>query len=105
MNLLTRLQIAGSLATIAAFGALAFVAWRYFSGRNVLDVARDLKESTPLGLPSRALDAGISAATGREETLGGWLAGIFNPATRTVDSLYGTQARRVKPAAPIYPDL
>lgn len=31
----------------------------------------------------------VSVLTGREETLGGWLAGIFNPATREVDRLYG----------------
>jgi hypothetical protein len=43
-----------------------------------------LKEKTPLGIPSRAIDSGISAATGREETLGGWLNEFFDPNARAV---------------------
>lgn len=95
MRALAAVQGALLLVVLAVLGIGAFIAWRYFSSRGVLGAAQDLKENTPLGIPARGIDAAISAATGREETLGGWLAEMFDPATRAVSEQYG--ARRVKP--------
>jgi hypothetical protein len=75
---------------LAALAVAGFFLWRYLQGKSPLEVARDLKESTPLGIPARALDAGISSATGREETFGGWLAEVFDPATRAANEMLRT---------------
>jgi hypothetical protein len=95
MRFLAALQGIVLLVVLAVLGIGAVIAWRYFSSRGLLGSAQDLKANTPLGIPARTIDAGISAATGREETLGGFLAEIFDPATRSVSEQYG--ARRVKP--------
>jgi hypothetical protein len=90
-----------SLLALALLAALAFAAWKVYTligkkGGGVAGAAAVLKESTPLGIPSRAIDAGISAATGREETLGTWLAGVLSADVRHADKL---MERAVKPVA------
>lgn len=85
-----RLQVFASLAMLALASVAAFFAWRYLQGKSPLDVARDLKDATPLGIPARAIDSGISAATGRDETLGGWFAELFDPATRAANAMLRT---------------
>jgi hypothetical protein len=85
-----RIYAYAQLAMLAALGIAGIFLWRYLQGKSPLDVARDLKDSTPLGIPSRALDAGISSATGREETLGGFLAEIFDGSTRRANEMMRT---------------
>lgn len=78
------------LVMLAALAVAGLFLWRYLKGKNPLDIARDLKESTPFGIPARALDSGISVATGREETLGGMLAEIFSSSTRAANEMLRT---------------
>lgn len=87
-----------TLAILAALAFAAYVAWKLF-GKGAFAGADWLKQSTPLGAPSRAIDAGISAAIGREETLGGWLADLFNPSAREVNNIY---RRQTPPADPFF---
>lgn len=86
-------SVFGWLKVIAVLGVLALVAigglliWRWIEKKGGLGAATvaagvALKENTPLGIPARGIDAGISAATGREETLGGFFAELFDPSTR-----------------------
>jgi hypothetical protein len=82
-----KLYAYAQLAMLAALALLGVVAWRYFGAKDAFEVARDLKEKTPLGLPARALDTGISSAVGREETFGGWLAEMFDPTTRAANKM------------------
>lgn len=77
-----------TLLAVAAF--FGFIFWRYLIGNSAFDISRDLKEKTPLGLPARAIDSGISAATGRDETLGGLFAEWFDPATRAANEMMRT---------------
>lgn len=75
------------LLAFVAVALFAFFAWRYFTAKDAFEIARDLKERTPLGIPARTIDSSITAATGREETLGGWLAELFDPATREANQM------------------
>lgn len=75
------------LALLAALAVAGIFLWRYLQVSTPLEIARDLKEKTPLGIPARAIDSGITAATGREETLGGWFAELFDPATRAANAM------------------
>lgn len=99
------IKAAGALLTLAVLGFLAWKAYGYFQSRGVLGSASDLKEKTPLGVPARVIDSAISAATGREETLGGWLAELLDPMTRKANAMLGTPAAQiVKPkSAPVTP--
>lgn len=63
---------------VAVAGMLAWILYKLF-GNGVFSGANWLKEKTPLGAPSRAIDTVISSSTGREETLGGWLNEILDP--------------------------
>ncbi len=76
----------GVLLFIAALSILAFLLWRFVQSKGgagpAAIAAGAYLKTTPLGVPSRALDDGITAMTGREETLGGMLAEWFDPATR-----------------------
>lgn len=81
-----------------AIGAALFVRW--LNTRGVMGAAQDLKENTPLGIPARAIDSTISAATGREETLGGALADWLNPVARTANAEIDSW-KQLKPTGPI----
>jgi hypothetical protein len=74
----------GWLKVLLVLGALAAVAFILYRLKQKLP---DAIKSVALA-PSRAADSAVTALTGREETLGGWLAEIFNPATRAVSREY-----------------
>lgn len=94
--MIARFQLFAMLAILAALGAGAFILWRWIESKGGLGEA--LKAS-PLGVPSRAIDAGISYATNRDETLGGWLAEILDPSTRAARKMLETPPAP-KPASP-----
>lgn len=94
INLLSWVKLA--MIGAALVGIFFLVKW--ILKRGLFGIATDLKAS-PLGIPSRAIDSTISSATGREETLGGMIAEIFNPSTRAVSKIYS----RPKPAPYIPP--
>lgn len=75
---------AKAIVLLAAVALGVFFAWRFYRKSQSDGVGAALK-SSPLGLPSRAIDAVISDATGRDETLGGWLAEIFSPSVRAAN--------------------
>lgn len=85
--MIAKLEGFAALATLAVAAVIGYFIWQYFKGKDVLSVAQDLKANTPLGIPARAIDTTISSATGRDETLGGWLAELFNPATRATATI------------------
>ena len=92
----------GALLVLAVVALVAWKVYEWVKGKGgvagaVIDAANTIKESTPLGAPSRAIDSTISAATGRTETLGGFLADLFNPAARKVNEIYGPSQDRIKP--------
>lgn len=85
-----------AIATLAVFAVLAFVLYKVYAlikSKGVLPAAVDagnyLKKETPLGAPARGIDAVISWFTGREETLGGLAAEVFDPATRQANRIAG----------------
>lgn len=85
------LKVGGVAIIAVALGVIAWLIYRYIKdaggiGAATMQGANVLKNDTPLGIPARAIDSGISAATGREETLGGWLAELFNPSTRAFNA-------------------
>ena len=93
-NIARTLSAAQTLALLALAAVVGYVAWRAYrylesmgDGSVTLGAGIALKEKTPFGLPAKGIDAGISAATGREETLGGMLAEWFNPATRAANEM------------------
>lgn len=72
-------------AALVILGIGGFFLYRWLtSGDGPLANVGNALKASPLGIPARGIDAGISAATGREETLGGWLAEMFDPNTRKV---------------------
>lgn len=81
-------QLFQLLILMMVVAVLGWIAYKLF-GKGFLEGANWLKNSTPLGAPSRAIDSAITNATGRDETLGGILAEIFDPATREVAAIYG----------------
>ncbi len=91
---------------LALFAALAFVAfklWRFFDAKGggagaVIGAGNWLKEDTILGAPARGIDAGISVAAGREETLGGQLAEWFDPTTKAAQKFIQA-GRNIKPVS------
>lgn len=90
--MIARLQLFaafGILGVLVVAGIALFVWIRSKGG-----IGEALKAS-PLGIPSRAIDAGITAATGREETLGGWIAEVLNPATRAANKMLQAPVPRV----------
>ena len=72
-----------ALAVLAILGYVAYKLASYLKGKSPADVVFDagdaLKNNTPFGLPSRAIDAGITAATGKEYTLGTFIYDVFHP--------------------------
>ena len=81
-----------ALAVLAFFGVVAIVVYRYIKkaggiGGAAVNAGVALKENTPLGIPARVIDAGVSKATGRNETLGGFLAETFDPTTRAANTM------------------
>lgn len=92
------LKVGAVGAIVLGVGALLYFVWKWISDKGgiaaaSLSVGATLKNSTPLGIPARAIDSGISAATGRDETLGGWLAELFNPATRQLAKQLNTPGK------------
>lgn len=93
------LKAALALLALALLSFVAFKAWQYFKSKGIFGAAQDLKENTVIGAPSRAIDSIISFFTGREETLGGELAEIFDPATRKANAMNNSTAPKTsKPA-------
>lgn len=90
MKYLPFLQLGVMVAIVAV---LAWLVYKLF-GKGIMQGAQWLKEETPLGAPARGIDAMISSAAGREETLGGWLAEMLDPATRKVNQVFSTPIHR-----------
>lgn len=84
-----------ALAAIAFAAFMMLRRWLNAGDGAASQIGNALKDS-PLGIPARGIDATISAATGREETLGGWFAELFDPATRQANAEI-TAAKRIKP--------
>jgi hypothetical protein len=77
---------------VVVVGVVAYIAHRVIKGGAALGEA--VGEGVALVNPAddrnivnRGVTAAVSAATGRDETLGGWLAGIFNPASRQAERI------------------
>lgn len=66
----------GVLALLAIFGVYA-----YTQRDKLAQAANLVNPASSENVVNRAITSGVSAATGREETLGGWLADIFGPKT------------------------
>jgi hypothetical protein len=86
---------AGSVLALAALAALALFGIWVWSNKKTLaegigQAANLVNPSSSQNLVNRAVTAGVSRATGRDETFGGWLADIFDPATRRVNREYLT---------------
>ena len=76
------------VSALALLGIGGFFLYRWLtSGDGPLANIGNAAKASPLGIPSRAIDAGITAATGRDETLGGWLAEWFDPSTRAANQM------------------
>lgn len=78
---------------VAIVGILLYIAHKLF-GKGIMQGAQWLKEETPLGAPARVIDSVVTKATGREETLGGWLAEILDPSTRKVNEIFSSPIHR-----------
>lgn len=89
---LAQLAFYAVIAALLGVGVFLLVRWLRSGDGAVAQISNALKDS-PLGAPARGVDAAISAATGRDETLGGWLAELFDPATRQVNA----SLKRTKP--------
>lgn len=105
LHILAWARIGAFFAVIAAIAFAAFWFWRRRDTMTAASVASYIKEETVLGAPARAVDSAISAATSREETLGGWLAEKFDPATREVNRQLSTPKSVVTPSYPDYYDI
>lgn len=86
------LKVVLALAVFAAIAYAVYLLAKYIKSKGgvgdaALAGAQTLKDSTPLGIPARGIDAGISMATGRDETLGGLLAEWFNPTTKAANAM------------------
>jgi hypothetical protein len=78
-----------------------FFLYRWLRAGGLFDAGNALKANPVIGAPARAIDSAISAATGREETFGGWLAEMLDPATRKANAMLGTPVEKIlKPASP-----
>lgn len=73
---------------LVALAALGIIAWRFAPDLKKL-VTKTLNPANPQNIVNRNVTAAVSAATGREETLGGWLAEWFDPTTRLAREMLG----------------
>jgi hypothetical protein len=80
-----------AVAALAALVVGGLVLWR-----NWPKLKDSLNPASRENVANRGVAAAVSAATGREESLGGLIAEWFNPATRKVAELYGPSSARVK---------
>lgn len=82
-------RIAGFLEIAVFLGMAAIILYIYqkIFGKGIMLGAQWLKEQTPLGAPSRAIDEIITKTTGRDETLGGWLNEILDPNAKKVRAM------------------
>lgn len=91
-NVFGWLKVGGVVAIAAALGAIVWLLFSWIRdkggiGQAAIAAGTTLKNDTPFGVPARIIDQGLTRATGREETLGGWLAELFDPATRALRQL------------------
>jgi hypothetical protein len=104
-----KLTATGVLA-LAALAAVGILAWRFSPDLKKV-VTETLNPASRENIVNKPISAAVSAAVGREESLGGWLAEWLNPATRKVaEMLQGPTSARVKPVLapsrdPGYSDL
>jgi hypothetical protein len=80
----------GWLKFALALAALVLVGWLALKLREYLPKAGEAIASaarTTAALPYNAASSAVSAATGREETLGGWFAELFDPSTRAANKM------------------
>jgi hypothetical protein len=88
---------AGSVFALAGLAALAaFGVWLLLNRDRLIggvkQAANLVNPASSENIANRAVTATVSSVAGREETLGGWLAEIFDPATRRVNREYQTPA-------------
>lgn len=73
MNALARLQFAGGLILAAVLGVAVVLAWRWFKANP-----NAFNPGSKENLAYRGTNAIVTAATGREETFGGWLRDLIS---------------------------
>lgn len=77
---------AKAIAILAGVGAVAFVGYKIWSNRAAIGAA--VNPADPNNIAATAANSVTRTLTdGREETLGGWLASIFDPATRAANRM------------------
>lgn len=79
----------------AGLGLVLVVAAAWAAKRGAAAVGAAVNPLNSENIVNQGVTGAVSELTGRDETLGGWLAGVFDPATRRVDQLY-----RIQPWAP-----
>lgn len=94
---------AGAVLGVAAVAAVAWVAWRASKGvgslataasdaaGKVVDAAsyavQQITPWNPDNVAARTVNAGVSAATGRDETLGGWLRSVTSDDDAKIEAM------------------
>lgn len=86
-----------NLVLIGAGLGLVLIVGAVWAGRRVANVANAVNPLNPNNVAAQGANAIASAVTGREETLGGWLAELFDPATRAVNAEWGKAHRLDQP--------